>query len=412
MDTGVDGTTSKQLLSRLAQEVSQDSITLTAPGDGSHCEGLTPEMSQWVMQHVDPVRSAAIDALDASAKQIKIRSAAGKLFEKEAAKIEAHKEKRIREHLRTFNQRHHQLIADTQKSRDDYERIRAVEDRDPKIPNRLLEFGVALPVILVFEALINFESFRRAPLISSDAMALGSTLLVGFGIAGASFCWGLYWRRWNYYNLPDAKERNITGLPLAVWGSSLLTISLLAVGYARYNFLLPKIDEALAIGSPLPNLPLSVSGLLLGNLIAFFLGAILTYFSHDPNPDLQEKFEQLNKKKAVLDKLKRRDVDLPIHQATERARVDLDKLKRETDQMHGLPGNDALRSGVAAILTKDQEVVANLLEYRNRMLGASVKGSRPPKLVQHEPEQDKASRETVVTANSWSGMPIRLSWSR
>lgn len=397
------------LAARAPQEAVNAQLHLTAAGDdGALSQGLTPAMNEWLMTRIAPVRGPALADLESQARGIKIATNVdGVLVEAEQDRVERHKARRTQEIVGKFNRDHKQLLERCARLTDEYNRIRAEEGRDAKVPNKWLEFGVLIPVVMIPEAMLNFESFRRAPIIQSDAMALGATILVGFGIAAAAYCVGLFIRQFNYFAQPDSGERQRSGWPLYTWGSSALLMSLGSVAVARYYYLLPRIQEAIVLGGPVPNIPVSIGSLLFGNLICFLVGAIITFFLNDPNPAYADAAENLNKVQAKVDRLIKRKISAQLDQVEHRAKLERETARRKHDQMTGRPGFSQLRERFDRLSAKDAEVVGALQAYRMALIQANPQ----IEFAQHVHSSDNADPTKYVSADAFSGMQLQLSRS-
>jgi len=394
------------LQARINQEASNSMLHLTAAGDeGALSQGLTPVMSEWLMTRIAPVRGPALAELEAQARTIKIaNNVDGVLVEAEQDRVERHCARRRQEIISKFNRDNKKLLERCGQLSDDYNRYRAEENRDAKVPNKWIEFGILIPVVMIPEAMLNFESFRRAPIIQSDAMALGATILVGFGIAAAAYCIGLFIRQYNYFSQPDSDERQRSGWPLYTWGSSALFVSLGSVAVARYYYLLPRIQEAIVLGGPVPNIPVSIGSLLFGNLICFLVGAIITFFLNDPNPAYADTAENLNKAQAKVDRLKKRRIVSQLDQIDQRAKLEREGAKRRHDQMSGRPGYTQLRERFDRLLAKDAEVLGALQAYRIGL----VQANPHLEFAQHVHSADSADPTRPVGADAFASMQLQL----
>lgn len=410
LEVGDGSPTAQALMARVSQESASSQVHLSATGDeGALSSGLTPAMSEWLMARVMPSRGPALAELEAQARGIKIsNNVDGALLEAENDRLARHRARREQDVIGKFNRNHKKLLERCGQLNDEYNRIRAEEGgRDAKTPNKWFEFGILIPLVMIPEAMLNFESFRRAPIIQSDAMALGATILVGFGIAAAAYCVGLFIRQFNYYNQPDSSERQRSGWPLYTWGSVALTVSLGSVAVARYYYLLPKIQEAIVLGGPIPNIPVSIGSLLFGNLICFLVGAILTFFLNDPNPEYADVAENRNKVQAKVDALTKRHITSQLDGVNHREKLDRETAKRKHDQMASRPGFTQMREKFDRLTAKDAEIVGALQAYRMALVQANPHIS----FAQHVHTADNSDPTRYVSPEAFAGMQLQLSRS-
>jgi hypothetical protein len=414
LDLSRDGAMHRSLIERAPDEAMRSSVNLTATGDkGTLSQGLTPAMNQWLASQVSPSRMAALAELEAQSRAIKIaNNVDGFLYEIKHDKIERERAEKRLDLLDSFNRKNKNLLEEVGRLQGEHDDLRASEGgRDAKLPNKWIEFGVLIPLILLPESLLNFESFRRAPIIQSDAMAVGATILVGIGIAAAAYCIGLYIRQFHYFSRPDDRYQQVAGWPLYTWGSSALSVSLGSVAVARYYYLLPKIQEAIVLGGSVPNLPVSIGGLLFGNLICFLVGAILTFFLNDPNPVFAAKAESLQKARRRLGVKSRKELDGELDVIDARAKREREEARRRADQMMNRPGYGQLQERLGRLTAKDSEIIGALNAYRGELVRAIHARGGDVDFEWRDPTGDRADPVTRVKPEAFLGIPLDLSRS-
>jgi hypothetical protein len=414
MDLTPEGPAGAYLLARAANEAENNDGTIELSAAGKDWSPhLTPEMSRWLNAQVSNWRGQALAEIDSQARKIRIGARLeGVVREILHDKAERVKANRHFEVTSQFNQKHKSDLENEERLREEYEDLRAtLGGREAKVPNRWLEFGVLIPLILVPESLLNFESFRRAPIIQSDAMALGATLLVGLGIAAAAYCLGIYARQINYFMRPDDRARKRSGWPIYTFGILALLISLAAVAVARYYYLLPRIQEAVLLGETVPNVGFSIGSLLFGNLICFLLGAILTFFLNDENPEFSEKSAHFEKLKRRVSKAKHREVDTILREVDARAAHDQEAALRKDEQMQRHQGYSQLREQVARVQAKDQEVIGLMQRYRNELAQQIKSRSRDVMFRLQGATGDLSNPKQFLPADKFTGLELKLFWS-
>ena len=372
LDVSPDSDAFKSLMSKAEQEAGRSSIELTSEGDeGALAHGLTTGMKSWLQKHVGPKRAAAISEVETKARAIEIAHGTNGVLDRvEVDKLKRDRAKRRSDVTKAFHDRNATQLRDYNDAHTEYNAMRFREGgRDPKIPNRFIEWGVLLPLIMIPEGLLNFESFRRAPIIQSDFQALGATIIVGIGIALAAHMVGLFVRQFNYYMKADDDHQNRSGLPMLGLGVVLLLVSLGVVGYARYYYLLPQIEEAIMLGQKSPNILLQVGSLLLGNLVVFLIGTVLTFKLHDPNPAFSDKGRLFRKLKKEYTSLQKKEVNNRLAELDRAFKENKDKTDEMTIQLTGLPDYFPIRTGVDAIDAKDSEILGVLSEYKELLAG-------------------------------------------
>lgn len=414
-DFGRDGAAGKALMARIEDEVDHESLTLTAVGDsGAWAAGLTPAMNEWLNSDVVALRTQAINEVEQAARAVKIAPKVdGILTEVELDRVERQRMYRTAELVENFNRDNKDALEDLREKDDEYQLMKAEEGgREAKLPNHFIEWGILLPGILIPEALLNFESFRRAPIVNSDFMALGATVLVGIFIAVAAFAYGLFIRRLNYYSRADDQQRNASGWPLMVFGSVLLTLALISVAAARYYYLLPLLEEAILSGGRPPNLYMSIAALLAGNLGCFFAGVIFTFLRHDPNPDFADRAMALRKAKTKVENLMSRALRRQLSELDRRAKDDREQIDRKARQMQGKAGYADMRKAVGAISAHDNKVVALLQRYRSELVKALRASGREVQVQQRDVSADLSNPNRIITLADFNALPINLHWGQ
>jgi hypothetical protein len=402
---------------RVESEASLPQLVLTAAGeDGALSRALTPAMNEWLNTRVAHFRAGALAELESDARTIKIsKDVDGILVEAVQDQWDRHKAKRTLEVLEKFNREHKGVLEEYERVSSEYNLIRAEEGgRDAKTPNKWLEFGLLIPAVMVPEAMLNFESFRRAPIIQSDAMALGATILVGIGIAAAAYCIGLFIRQINYYTSArdDDGGRKRSGWPFYVWGSSALSVSIGSVAAARYYYILPKIEESIILGHTPPNIVVSIGSLLFGNMICFLVGAIITFFLNDPNPEFADKAERRKKLAEEIKQFSKKEVSEQLDRIAAHVKNEKDGAKRKGDQMAGKMGYAQLRERFSRVMAKDLQVVGVLQSYRSALVAAIKRRRGEVSIDIRDPSTDNSNPMRHISLDGFTAEPLHLSRSQ
>lgn len=399
----------KSLFDMTPEDAGRTNHSLTAEGH-ELCAGITPAMAAWLTGYVAPTRQNAIGVVAAMARRITVgRNTEGILAEKEIDAAERHRAQRRNEIYNEYHDRNGELLKAVDIAEDEYDRLRVRENgRDAKVPNPLVEWGVLFPLILIPEALLNFESFRKAPIVASDAMALGITILVGLAIAVAAHLLGSFVKQFNFYMKPDDEKSKGEGLRKLTLGLVLLLAALASVASARYYYLVPMIEQADMIGGERPNMFASVGGSLIGNLVVFLLGAAFTFLLHDSNPLFTEKRVNLIKSRKQLDQIRRREIDQPLSD------VDL-QLKRRKDeidvlvrQMEGAEGYAAMREVFSNIAAKDIEAAAALQAYKTRLVARLEEYGNQIVFSKNVLGQERGGDRVQVSVSEFAAAGVRL----
>lgn len=360
----------EELLACAEAEAGQAAIPLSGDhDDGMVSAGLTSDAVRWFNSRIAPVRAAALSQINSEARAIRGDGddiGAFDKFELDAAERE--RAVRLREVTAEFEQKNKALISEYRERERDYRRYRAEEgNREAKVPSYWLEFAGLLPLVMIPEALMNFQSFRQAPMIQSDFMALGVTLLVAIAIAVGAHFFGLFLRQYNYFRRGADSVRSRSSMPQLWISLVLLLVGIAVVAAARYYYIVPQIQQAAVLGMAPPNIVFSVGSLLGGNLLCFLLGAAFAWMLHDENPEYEESARTRRKLRKELDKLRRGTLDRKLRDIDQRLASDRASIDKKARMMRARPGYGALASRLERVKGKDQEVASVLQEYRQKL---------------------------------------------
>ena len=377
---GLDlGKLRSELLQGVSEEAKQQQIELSGSHDrAAPSQGITPHAVQWFNANIASLRSSALSQVANEAREIRLDGDAfGICAPLELDEVERKRARRLMEVTEEFRQRNSSVMSEYQDKDQTYRRLRSGEGgREAKVPSSWVEFFGLLPLVMLPEALMNFQSFRKAPMIGSDFMALGVTLLVAIGIAVAAHFFGLFLRHYNYYRRGDDLVRGRSGMP-RLWISSVLLLTcLVVVGAARYYYILPQIQQAVVLGMSPPNIYFSVLSLLGGNVLCFLIGAAFAWTMHDENPEYEDAARALGKARKQLEKAKRKQLDGRVDEINRRLASDRTAVERQLKVTGLQPGYGRVVQFFEQIKGKDQQVISLLQEYRKN-LGQTLLQERP-----------------------------------
>lgn len=356
------------LFARAEREGSRGAINLTGDGDdGAASANLTPEMSAWLGAHVGHRRAAALSAIEGAARNIRDRgNAPGIIAEVEEDRLKRACASRRADVTREFYDHHRSDIDAMNQLRDEYDRQRVDEgNRDAKVPSPLLDYSLPL-LVAVPEGFMNFGSF--VALSGLGIAGLGLTAVVGAGIGLAAWLAGRFWKAYHFYMRADDDEQQQRGWRMLWIASSLLSVSLTVVGYARFRTVAEKAEREVLLGID-PSNPVTATALLLtGNLLVFFVGATITYIIHDENPLFADRAHKLAGAAEKFDKQKKQELDDKVAEIERRYRQDREKMLKRAGLMTSNPAFAPVSEDIGRLSAKDHEVIGLLTTYRNRLV--------------------------------------------
>jgi hypothetical protein len=401
----------ERLMSGVDAEAASGEIVLSGDGtQGDPGPNMSSHMISWLSEFVGPQRRSAVEAIAGHCDNIEVaRGARGEWIDLKIDDAKRARAQRRVAAVNTFRIDNHDLVTELDAVSQQYERIKAEEgDRDATVPNLWVEFGLLSLLIMPFEGMLNFESFRQTPIIRSDMMALGSTVLVGLFVLFGSWAYGRYLRSRHYYTQPANPKLQGEGWSILILGTTLLTISLGIVAAARYYYILPEIEAALIDGREPPNIPMTIGSLVLGNFGCFVAGVIATFFMNDQNPEFQKAGKKKKSLKAKYDRIYKSQVARELDVAEQRFNQDRDAAEARRRQMVGKPGFEVFQRESGRLKATDEKVLGILRAYRAQ-LGQKVQAAGGKTRI-YKPNFDNvlSDERERVTAGALSNLPLFL----
>lgn len=359
-----------ELLAGAGKEASLFSIDLSSEFDRTApCAGLSPHEQICFNKYIAQARMLALSAASGAARLIRLDgNQQGMLGPVQDAEATRQYHDRLRHISEEFSRKNASLMKEyVEKDREYLKHKNSAGGREAKTPSNLFIWGILFPMVMIPEALLNFETFRKVPQIKSDAVALGITILVALGIAWAAHQVGTFIRQYHYFSRANDPSRSSSGWPMLWIGLVTLLICLAAVAYGRYFYISPLIQQALVIGQTPPSLLTSLIGMLAGNLICFMLGLGFAFHQHDPNPEYEAAARRRLQLQKRLASLRVSTIDKPASDARRRLLSDLAENASLVRVMEGNPAYATLLSDYQRVVAKDFDVVSVLQLYRQAL---------------------------------------------
>ena len=377
----------RSLNERAAGEAAWPAINLTGDGDaGALSPNLTPAMNAWLNEHVDRARRAALQAAEGAAAKIRLTGKVEGIVEPiETDKLRRRRNQRRAQEARAFHDKHGGRLDRLTTVEGEYEALRSMEGgRDARVPTSLAEYGI--PVLITLpEFFMNYASFLK--LAGVPAVGFGLSVAVAIGVAVASFMTGTFWKAYHFYMHPDDEDQRAKGLRRIGIASTLLTIAMAAVAYARYHMVLEQVQAATVLGMEPPNIVAQTAGLLAGNLLVFTIGAAITYLMHDENPAFAEKAAAYGELRAEVDGLRKRELHAKLDGVDRAFHQDVKKMKARAALMAVQPDYPLIDGMMDQIGSKDAEVEGALRNYQRLLADALI--ARDPDFRFGGPDSDR-----------------------
>ena len=366
-----------ELMARVATEAARGTTIDLTPARMKFAAqlsaGLTPAMAAWVASRVAGPRGKAIAAINSAfqSQQMPEGSPKASFFEVERDGIRTRHLASQIDQATQFLDHNRPLIDRVNRARFEFNTLKAGHGREP-VSQRTWAYIAALLLLVVLEAFINFESFRKVPYITSPFLATGATMAVAIAVATASHFHGIVVRQWNYLFSPQDPgdtahgSRQGDAARRLIIGGLLILVALGMVAGSRYYYLKDVIAQAMILGQRPPSMVGGIGFMLLGNIVAYLVGTLVAYSMHDPDPNFAEKAKELSQAESKLAQLKEKRL---AQQETQRRGLEnaLNSAANQSNTVRG-PNHSDLRAMVEQVVEKDQEVLSALMDYRNELV--------------------------------------------
>lgn len=409
LDLAPGSTLDKALMDELQHEHAPNGRLTLTDDLGIDPSGLTPRMMNWFKTNIAALRLRALSEMIArfESDSIEAGSGRGRLLEAELDRLEQSRLQFRSRTIAAFWRDAAEKVRERDQRRMEYTDMRAEMGRDP-VRLRPIVYAAGLLVVLILEGLINFESFLKAPFISSPILALGATLLVAGSIAAAGHIHGELLRQSNHFFGPHSRERNWEGAKLGALGGFLFSIGMILAGGARYYIILGEQAAMTALGEAPPSMAGSMTTMLMGNLIVYGLGVFWSYFHHDANPEFPKAEKAYLKAQEAFDRAYQKEMKQELDRADEKHRQDVEKAHQFERSQRGAPRYALNRDAFASFSAADKAVEGALLRYRAALVQALRKDGAEPVFQQSVVTEDDGARLRVLDASDLLAQPIQL----
>ena len=417
LDLSHDSPTAKALLSRLDQESSSNSLSLTAvhSNDGTP-PYLTHAMNAWFNQYIQPLRHGAIhEIVDTFHSMVVPRSGIrGRLIEHEHDGIESEAFRQIARERALFasNTNIMDVHRELSQERERYELLMQ-QHGEPVKWQPFLYYAILFVMIFVLEGLINFESFLKISGFT-PALSTGSFLVVSAAFAVSAHLVGMTIKQWKERVgggvSRTEKRKNAT---LFIGAILLFFLAFSFVVYARWALLGDVIlRKSQTTGEAIGTEEIvRFAGTLIGNVIVYLMGVVWSYIRHDAIPG----FSELRRR---VEKLERRESALIEKQLASRMRRHLGKAQSAAENLQRVeqaqsvqfPDYHSGRALFNKLREQDARVIAILQEYRSGLF-ERVKRNRGITLTYEDISKLGIDNIMTITADEWAARPIKLPYA-
>jgi hypothetical protein len=239
-----------------------------------------------------------IHALEDTDKQILMK-------QHEADKVQMDVEKRHEE-----NERFDEAKKNVIRLQEEYEVIRRAEgQREAKDFSTTL-YGFLLFGVGAAEWMINYETFLNFTEI--PLMAAGATILIALAVAFSAHFHGMMLKGHQHFfdNHLDVAKKN-RNFRVFYIVTVMLVLAFFSIGAARYLLVANQVSQLAGNSSGLlggesitVNVGQIVSISMVINLFVWFVGAAISYATHDENPEFTDKFRECKKAKQIFEPLR------------------------------------------------------------------------------------------------------------
>ncbi len=371
--------------------------------------GLTPQMLGWYQAHVAPVRTAALQELKTAFQGDTLSKTAvgrGMLVPAEMAANDHDKVLGYHAVHTDFRRQEMGRIEARDTAAAEYQQARAYQNNRDAVVTPWW-YGVGLAVIVAMEMAVNFESVMQLPMVSSPFFATGLAILIGLAVGFAAHVHGTVLKQWHYWFNSFERTRIWQASRKLAIGGMLLAVSLGMIGWARYFYVQPLIQEALINGLEPPNVAFSIIFMTLSNVIVYGVGVIWAYFNHDADYDYPGKKIALDKAErelaAVTGLINRRLKDIDDKHAMRRK-----QLETFDQQQRSGPRYAESSKALARFCAADKQIEAAMQRYKAALVERLRGQGHQAEFVQPTVTRDDAALEERMTAERFLGRPVEL----
>ena len=379
LDLSEGGIVQQDLMMRVDQEAQLSEIHLSDLYD-TMPSNLTGSMRQWFMEHVSPMRNAALESVSNYLRNIDRTAHGDPVFEerdRQNLRRDAHKGKqdvlrKDRDAHKAEYERLETLRSEEQKARRNFETLRSRHGREPKEwPKGLYMF--VLLIIGLAELGINWESFNAIDYFT-PAIATGTAFVIGMALALSSHFSGMTMRQYRarFNDAADDLDR-YSGWKMFALAGTTLSIALGAVYYSRIFYFQQLVMDSWGAGSDVSMVKV-VGGSMISNLLVWLVGVLIAYMAHDPDPDFPSVKHQLDKISSQREE-KSNNIDKRI--GKEYTKIDAiyrkenEALENQIRAMSGIAEQREADEMVAKIKAQDDRIKSLLARYQSKLLSVA-----------------------------------------
>lgn len=406
-DASKDSEIFTDLLRRVSREIGDDA-RIELSDYHSTAYGLTPQMLEWFSGRVQPARSEALRFIASQFQALQVKAVSGFWLEAEVDRVEARRVRDTDTRIKAFHEANDRILGEIEEAAREYETIKARHQREPVMTPQVL-YVLGILGVLTLEVFLNFESFMKVPFITSPFLATGATGLVAIGIAVAGHIHGTLLKQYDWYFGPEDRTRFFQGVRLAGWGTLLLVIAMSGVLGARYYYILPRIQEALLLGTRPPSLGGSLSFMAVGNVLVYAIGAAWAFFRHDLDPEFPRAKTRLDRLKNAYDGRFNNDLGAEINRLRLKAEREIETLRQRHISVALAPGFNEAQDKAARLVAHDMKITSALAAYRAQLVDHLRKEKRSVAFDLPVPRVESGIRTQSLDAPGFLAHKLHLS---
>lgn len=371
--------------------------------------GLTPRMMEWWMTHIQPVRVRALEEIRSAFEGdplSKSASGRGVFVDGELDRAQQNRTRDLERCLRDFHANASHLADEQEEAVRAYEQMHAREGREPDA-RPFGVYAVALVVIIVVEAFLNWESLLRLPSFS-PAMATAAALVIGGVITYAAHEQGTVLKQYSYWFGPHDRTRFYQGIRRLALSGAALSIGLAAIGTARFFLILPEVDRAILLGLEPPSIPGSIIMLSMMNLAVFCIGVGVAFWFHDPNPEYVKSYHRAEAAKLAYRQRFQVGVTREMARIDEKHRQDVALIRNMEKGMQAAPALKGNTQSYARFQAMDDAVRAALVRYKGALVKTLKARGLEPEFYRETVSSEDGIRLESASATDFLAAPIHL----
>jgi hypothetical protein len=193
--------------------------------------------------------------------------------------------------------------------------------------------------------------------------------------------------------------------------TALLLAALVLVFWGRYNFFRNDLIRAQILGESAMSAWLQLGGGMMGNVIVYLFGVVVSFLFHDPMPGYMEARVEKEKLEHVYDTKRERWVARRNQTHIQHAQKQAEGKRNAEHAQRKESNYTENRALFERLHGKDQEVLAVLGMYRSQLVAEIRNANRNARFHYKDVARSSSMQQITLTPEEYLGQELRLRYS-